>query len=248
MRSSCLVGPQPRLSQDLEFPRALIFVIQAIGSIEVELPGGRGVFVVQAIHRAEAHACPAVALAREGSRGLAQVAAHGWGGQGAQRGTRCGELRVHGRQVGAAVKATEVGSRAGVGLGVTRRLGVGHGEGGRPLHAGGGGRGQGVWQRRDRGRAPDGDGGAGAGAGGHRGAGGQRAVLPIGAGFGTGLRGWRAFFLGWPSFGLSAALLLLLATFGPAVLEPDLEERREQGVHGGTEKKGQCFPLGGGGI
>lgn len=135
---------------------------------------------------------------------------------------------MHGGQVGAAVQASEVGGRGAVALAVGRRLRVGHGVGGGALHAGRGGGRQRVGQRRDGRRAPDGHSGAGAaGAGGDGGPrwGRRRAVGPVGAGAGlsaAGLSGRRRLLLGRPRLRLAAALLLLLAALGPAVLKPHL--------------------------
>jgi len=179
-----VVGP----SQDLEAPGRLVLVVEAVGGVEVELPGGGGgsggLLVVQAVGGVEGQPGAAVTLMVVVmvmmvvvARALAQrvvvvVAGHRGGPHGAELvGMVVG---VHGRQVGAAIHAPEIGrgGRRGVTLPVPAALAIGDGVAGRggsggragPLHAGRGGRRQGLRHRhprrrsagRDGSRAPDG--------------------------------------------------------------------------------------------
>lgn len=48
--------------QDLELPGVLVFVVQAVSCVEVELPGGSLVLVVQAVDGPEAQRGGCVAL------------------------------------------------------------------------------------------------------------------------------------------------------------------------------------------
>lgn len=210
-------------SQDLEFPRgSLIFIIQAVG-VEVQLPRRRLVLVIQAVRRGvEAEAGRAVALCGEGRRGLVQVARDRVCAHRAESRAGARQLVVHGGEVRPAVHAAEVGRRPGVALAVARRLGVGHGIG--PLHAGGGGGRERVRQWRDGRRAPDGHRGGAGGDGGDRGGAGGRRELAAGPALRAHFSARGTFLLGWSDFVLASVLLLLLllATFRPSILKPDL--------------------------
>lgn len=52
------------MSQHLETPRGLVFVVQTVGGVEVELPGGgrRLLFVIQTVGGVEGEARRAVSL------------------------------------------------------------------------------------------------------------------------------------------------------------------------------------------
>lgn len=169
-------------SQDLEAPGRLVLVVKAVGGVEVELPGGSsgsgGLLVVQAVGGVEGQPCAAVPLVvvvvvvmMVVARALAQrvvvvVARHRGGTHGAELVRMV--VGMHGRQVGAAIHAPEVGrgGRRGVALAVPPALAVGHGVGGGggrgggagPLHAGGGGRRQRLGHRHPRGRRAGRDG------------------------------------------------------------------------------------------
>lgn len=86
------------------------------------------VFVVQAVNRGEAQrrGC-AVALGGKGGWGLAQGAPHGGHTDRAEGAYSAGQLRMHGRQVGATIQASEVGGGAGIALAVGGWLAVAHG-------------------------------------------------------------------------------------------------------------------------
>lgn len=157
---------------------------------------------------------------------MAESAAHG-AGDGAESAPGGRQLRVHGRQVRAAVQPGEVGRGGGIALPVGRGLCVGHGVAAGALKARPGHR-QRVRQRRDGRRAPDGHGGAGGarGDGGPGGRwGGRRAVVGAGVGLAhAGLAGGRGLLLRGSGFGLAAGLLLLLlTTLGAPVLKPHLK-------------------------
>jgi len=133
-----------------------------------------------------------VVVARRLAHVVVGVARHGGGRHGAELvGVVVG---VHGRQVGAAVHAAEVGpGRGGVALAVARRLVVGHRVGGGgarhgALHAGGVGSGVGERGRRGGGGGvPGGDGGApdgGDAVDGGRGAAERRRAREVGVGGG----------------------------------------------------------------
>lgn len=110
-------------SQDLEAPGRLVLVVEAVGGVEVELPGGSGgsggLLVVQAVGGVEGQRGAAIALVVVVmvmmvvvARALAQrvvvvVARHRGGPHGAELvGMVVG---VHGCQVGAAIHAPEIG-------------------------------------------------------------------------------------------------------------------------------------------
>lgn len=194
-------------SQDLEPPGGLVFVVQAVCGVKVELPRGGCslLFVIQAVGGVEGQAGAAVSLVVVVmvvvAWRLADVVVRvAWHGGGRHRAELVGVVvGVHGGQVGAAVYAAEVrAGRGGVALTVARRLVVGHGVGGGggggawhwTLHTGGVGRGSGLRERgcsRSRSisggdsRAPDG----GDCADGGRGAAERRRARVIGGG------GWR---------------------------------------------------------
>lgn len=233
-------------SQDLKPPGGLVFVVQAVRGVKVELPRRRRrlLFVIQAVGRVEGQAGAAVRLVvmvvMVVARGLAdvvvRVARHGRGRHGAEL-VRV-VVGVHGGQVGAAVHAAEVGAGGGgVALAVAWRLVVGHGVGGGggggarhgALHAGGIGRGSGLGERghgrrrsvsRGDGGAPDG----GDGADGGRGAAERHRAGVVGgggggrgrAGAGDGGRGELAAALGAGALPGRRGLLLGRPGFGAA--------------------------------
>lgn len=219
----------PNSLEDLELPGVLVLGVEAVHGGEAQLPGLL-VLVVQAVDGGEAQrGGGAVALRGERGRRLAQRASHGGHGDGAEGAHRARQLGVHGRQVGAAVQAGEVGGGAGVALAVAGGLGVAHGVRGGPLHAGAGrGGGQRVGQRRD-GRAPDGHGRvAGAGAQGQAGArldrGRAVGARRVGDRVGSARLLRRGRLLLWGAgLRLPGALLLLLSAFSAAVFEPNLD-------------------------
>lgn len=178
-------------SQDLEPPGGLVFVVQAVCGVKVELPRGGCslLFVIQAVGGVEGQAGPSVGLvmvvvvvvARRLADVVVRVAWHGGGSHRAELVWMV--VRVHGGQVGATVHAAEVGAGGSrVALAVAWRLVVGHGVGGGggggarhgTLHTGGIGRGSGLGKRsrcrsgsvsrRDSG-TPDGGDGADGGRG-----------------------------------------------------------------------------------
>lgn len=213
------------LSQHLELPRCLVLVIQTVG-VEIELPRrGRLVLIVQAVP-AETQPRGTVRGRGEGGR-VAQMVGHAVVAHGAHGGARGRQLVVHGRKVGAAVHAGEVGRGARVALVVGRRLAVGHWI--RALHAGGGGGRQRVGERGYGRGAPDGNGrraaAAAAAHGRERGAG-RRGELPAG----SALRAYFPHRGGFLFQGLAHSLVLhsglrllgLLAMLGPSVFEPNL--------------------------
>lgn len=218
-------GGKKTWSQDLEPPGGLVFVVQAVCGVKVELPRGGCslLFVIQAVGGVEGQARSTVGLVMVVMMVVAWrladvmmwMAWH-WGGR---HGTELVGMvvGVHGGQVGATVHTAEIGAGGGgIALAVAWRLVVGHGVGGGSsggarhgtLHTGGVGWGSrlGEWShcrsrsisRRDS-RAPDGGDGA---DGGRRAAEGSRTSV-IGGG------GWRG---GWARAGdgrrseLSAAL------------------------------------------
>lgn len=124
-------------SQDLEPPGGLVFVVQAVCGVKVELPRGGCslLFVIQAVGGVEGQAGASVRLVvvvmvpRRLADVVVRVAGHGGGRHGAELvGVVVG---VHGGQVGATIHPAEVrAGRGGVALPVPRRLVVGHGVGG----------------------------------------------------------------------------------------------------------------------
>lgn len=171
-------------SQDLESPWCLVFVVQTVRGVEVELPGRsrRLLFVIQTVRGVEREARRAVRLVVMCWVVVMVVVAWcladvvvgvSWHGA-ARHGVELVRVvvGVHRCQVGAALHAAEVGarSRGGVALAVSC-LAVGHRVGrrwssswggGGALHAGSACRDRRVWQvgrrrgRRDWRRAPDG--------------------------------------------------------------------------------------------
>lgn len=111
-------------SQDLEAPGRLVLVVEAVRGVEVEFPGGGGgsggLLVVQAVRRVEGQPGAAVTLmmmmmvmmvvvARALAQRMVVVVVAGHRG-GPHRAELVGMVvGVHGRQVGAAIHAPEIG-------------------------------------------------------------------------------------------------------------------------------------------
>ena len=177
--------------------------------------GAQLVGVVVGVHGGQVGAAVHAAEVGAGGGGVALAVArrlvvgHRVGGGGSGR-ARHGSLHAGGIGGGSGLRERRHGGSRGVSRGDGRAPDGGDGaDGGRGAaerHRDGvvGGRGRG------RGRAGAGDGGRGELA----------AALRAGA-----LPGRRRLLLGRPGFGAAAALLLL-ATLGPAVLEPHLQPRR----------------------
>lgn len=212
-------------SQDLEPPGGLVFVVQTVCGVKVELPRGGCslLFVIQAVRGVEGQAGTTIGLVMVVVMVVAWWLADVMVWMAWHRGGRHGAelvgmvVGVHGGQVGATVHTAEVGAGGGwIALAVAWCLVVGHGVGGgsgcrarhRTLHTGGVGWGSRLGERshcrsrsvsRRDSRAPDG----GDGADGGRGAAECCWTCVVGGG------GWRG---GWARAGdgrrseLSAAL------------------------------------------
>lgn len=194
-------------SQDLEPPGGLVFVVQAVCGVKVELPRGGCslLFVIQAVGWVEGQAGASIRLVMvvmvvvpwRLADVVVRVAWHRRGRHGAQLvGVVVG---VHGRQVGAAVHTAEVGAgMGGVALAVAWRLVVGHGVGSGgssrawywTLHAGRVRRGSWLGERGHSGSRGVSRGDSGAPDGGHGADGARGAAKSCGACMICG-RGWR---------------------------------------------------------
>lgn len=107
-----------RKSQHLESPGWLVFVVQTIRCIKVNLPRRRRVFVVQTLCGVEGEAGRRIRLVvlvrrvvvvpRWRANVVVRVSRHGAAGHGAELVVRMVVVGMHGRQIRAAFHATKI--------------------------------------------------------------------------------------------------------------------------------------------